>query len=80
MKPLAVTYGITSVGRLPDYANISPRVPVTAKLLEIAREGYTAPYETEAIAPIRRVIFEESIYIIIIIIIKGSLLLKISNC
>jgi hypothetical protein len=36
-----------------------PKLPVTAKLLEIDREGYTAPYETEAIVPRRRrAIFE----------------------
>ena len=40
---------------------------MTAKLLEMLSEGYTAPYETAAIVPrSKRVIFERNIINIII--------------
>ena len=44
----------------------NPYIPVTAKLLEILSEGYTAPCETAAIVPrSKRAIFETNIIIII---------------
>ena len=51
---------------LPSFSKIDiPNVPVTAKLLEIPREGYTALYETEMKVPkSKNVNFERSIIII----------------
>ena len=56
---------------LASYTSKSKYLPVTAKLLEIDRDGYTAPYESEAIVPrMRSVIFVTSIIIIYYILDK----------